>query len=108
MIRSTLISSLMLVSAVLTIPAAAQVRASESRVTVSTDGLDVASDAGHAAFQARIHQAVTRACGTLHTRSTAELQNNLACTRQAQMQANAQAERVVADAQSHRQVAMTK
>jgi len=108
MSRTLAISTALLASALFALPATAQVRPVDQRVTVSTADLDVASDAGRAAFLARIDQAVTRACGTLHTRSTSELQANLACTRQARAQAQGQAQTVIADAESHRKVAMSK
>jgi len=108
MSRTRSLSHALLVSTLLVLPAAAQVRPVDQRVSVSTAGLDVASDAGRTAFLARVDQAVTRACGTLHTRSTSELQVNLACTRQARAQAQGQAQSVIAEAESHRKVAMSK
>ena len=108
MTRMIALSSALLASIVLALPATAQVRPIDQRVSVSTAGLDVASDAGRTAFLARVDQAVTRACGNLHTRSTSELQANLACTRQARAQAQGQAQGVIAEAESHRKVAMTK
>lgn len=108
MTRIIALSSVLLTSALFALSATAQVRPVDQRVRVSTAGLDVASDAGRTAFLARVDQAVTRACGTLHTRSTSELQANLACTRQARAQAQGQAQSVIAEAESHRKVAMTK
>jgi len=108
MTRIVVLSSALLASVLLALPATAQVHPVDQHVSVSTAGLDVASDAGRTAFLVRVDQAVTRACGSLHTRSTSELQANLACARQARDQAQGQAQSVIAEAESHRKVAMTK
>lgn len=104
MFRSIALPSAVLVAAgiVLTVPAAAQMRES---VTISTHGLNLPSAAGRAELNARIAHAVTQVCGSLHTRSTAELQNRLACAQTARVEAKAQAERAIADAESRARMA---
>lgn len=92
-------------SLLLVLPAAAQVRPVPQQVTVSTQGLALPADAARTALYARIDHAVTAVCGSLHTRSTSELQNRLACARQARADARTQAESVIAEAESHRQLA---
>jgi UrcA family protein len=105
MIRSIALSSILLVAAGIAGPAAAQPAARS--IAVSTTGLDLTSRIGRDTLATRVDHAVTRICGSLHTRSTNALQNRVACTRQARAQAQIQVADLIAAANNRRLASQT-
>lgn len=104
MIRTIALSGAVLVAAGLCMAGPATAQTADS-VTVSTTDLNLSSNSGRAMLNARIGHAVEHICGSLHTRSTSELQNRLECSRQALVQAQPQADRMIAAANSRHQMA---
>jgi UrcA family protein len=97
MIRSIALSGILLVAAGIGPTVAA-----DRSVAVSATGLDLTSRIGRDTLAARVDHAVTRVCGSLHTRSTSALQNHVACARQARAQAQIQVADLIAAANSRR------
>ena len=74
-------------------------------VSIQSNDLDLAIEAGRAALQLRIDHAVDRICGSPHVRTTWEVQNYATCSKAARNAAAAQFDAAVAAAQNARKVA---
>ena len=67
-------------------------------ISVRSNDLDLASDAGRAVLRLRIDHAVDKICGSPHVRTTWEVQNYATCSKTARAAAASQFDAVVAAA----------
>ena len=74
-------------------------------ISVQSNDLDLASDAGRAVLRLRIDHAVDKICGSPHVRTTWEAQNYATCSNTARAAAASQFDAVVAAAQNARKIA---
>lgn len=99
--RTALLSAALLLTA---IPLAAN--AGETRsITVRSGDLNLASEAGRAAFQHRVARAVAEVCGPTFGRTTEQVQAYASCAKTAQANAAPQMDAMVAAAKSGKKIA---